>query len=58
MKQLNLIYLNLTFHDIRPEGRELIVKALHKNKTEISKNDWKKELKLRWNVCLLQNNSS
>lgn len=50
MKQLNLIYLNLTFHDIRPEGRELIVKALHKNKTEISKNDWKKELKLRWNV--------
>lgn len=35
MKQLNLIYLNLAFHDIRPEGRELIVKALHKNKTEI-----------------------
>ncbi|XP_073887471.1 leucine-rich repeat-containing protein 34 isoform X13 [Macaca fascicularis] len=33
MKQLNLIYLNLMFNDIGPEGGELIAKVLHKNQT-------------------------
>ncbi|XP_054336958.1 leucine-rich repeat-containing protein 34 isoform X3 [Pongo pygmaeus] len=32
-KQLNLIYLNLMFNDIGPEGGELIAKVLHKNRT-------------------------
>nr|XP_020737767.1 leucine-rich repeat-containing protein 34 isoform X8 [Odocoileus virginianus texanus] len=32
-KQRNLIYLNLMFNDIGPDGGELIAKALHKNRT-------------------------
>nr|KAF6475072.1 leucine rich repeat containing 34 [Rousettus aegyptiacus] len=33
MKQYSLIYLNLMFNDIGPEGGELIAKVLHKNTT-------------------------
>lgn len=52
MKQLNLMYLNLMLHDIRPEGRELILRYLRTTRNKIENNG---EMCF---VAMLQNNSS